>query len=56
VHGAADPFGSIEALREAVALIPAAAQIIPVGGAGHDLKRGRFDAAAAVAALLASAG
>jgi predicted alpha/beta-hydrolase family hydrolase len=56
VHGEADPFGSIEALREAVALIPAAAQIIPVAGAGHDLKRARFDAAPAVAALLASAG
>jgi hypothetical protein len=56
VHGAADPFGSIEALRAAVSLIPAAAQIIPVAGAGHDLKRGRLDAAPVVAALLASAG
>jgi predicted alpha/beta-hydrolase family hydrolase len=39
VHGTADPFGSIEALREAVDLIPAPTDVMPVEGAGHDLKR-----------------
>jgi uncharacterized protein len=39
VHGTADPFGSIEDLREAVALIPARTDVLAVEGAGHDLKR-----------------
>jgi hypothetical protein len=39
VHGTADPFGSIEELREAIALIPARTDILPVEGAGHDLRR-----------------
>jgi len=39
VHGTADPFGSIEALREAVDLIPARTDVMAVEGAGHDLKR-----------------
>jgi predicted alpha/beta-hydrolase family hydrolase len=39
VHGTADPFGSIEELREAVALIPARTDLMAVEGAGHDLKR-----------------
>jgi predicted alpha/beta-hydrolase family hydrolase len=39
VHGAADPFGSLEELREAIALIPARTDLLPVEGAGHDLKR-----------------
>ena len=39
VHGARDGFGSIEELREAIALIPARTEILPVEGAGHDLKR-----------------
>jgi hypothetical protein len=53
VHGTADPFGAIAELRAAVALIPAPTQIIPVEHAGHDLRRGRFDLGAAVAASLA---
>ncbi|HEY3911483.1 MAG TPA: alpha/beta family hydrolase [Stellaceae bacterium] len=52
VQGTADPFGSIAELRAAVALIPAPAQIIAVAGAGHDLKRGRFDFDPVVSALL----
>jgi predicted alpha/beta-hydrolase family hydrolase len=52
IHGTADPFGSIAELREAVRLIPAPARVIPVDGAGHDLRRGRFDLAALVPALL----
>jgi uncharacterized protein len=39
VHGTADPFGSLEELREAMALIPAPTDLLPVEGAGHDLKR-----------------
>lgn len=52
VHGTVDPFGSVEELRSAVSMIPAPAQIIPLEGAGHDLRRGRFDFKAPVAALL----
>lgn len=52
VHGTVDPFGSIEELRSAISVIPASAQIIPLEGAGHDLRRGRFDFKAPVAALL----
>ncbi len=52
VHGTADPFGTIEELEAAIATIPAATRIIPVDGAGHDLRRGRLDLATPVAALL----
>jgi hypothetical protein len=40
VHGTADPFGSLAQLREAMASIPAPTGLLPVEGAGHDLKRG----------------
>ena len=43
VHGTSDPFGSLAELEAAIAAIPAATRLIPVQGAGHDLKRGRFD-------------
>ena len=39
VHGTADPFATLEELREAMALIPARADLLAVEGAGHDLKR-----------------
>ena len=39
VHGSADPFASLEELREAMALIPARTDLLAVEGAGHDLKR-----------------
>ena len=39
VHGARDPFGSLEELREAIAAIPARTDLLPVEGAAHDLKR-----------------
>lgn len=48
VHGTRDPFASTEELRAAMALIPAAARIVEIDGAGHDLERGAFDAAALV--------
>lgn len=38
VHGSHDPFGSLEALRAALGLIPAPARLLPVNGAGHDLR------------------
>jgi uncharacterized protein len=56
VHGTGDPFGSIDELRLAVALIPAASELIPVSGAGHDLKRGHFDFGPVAAALLRPGG
>jgi len=39
VHGAADPFGTLEELRAAMALIPARTALLSVERAGHDLKR-----------------
>jgi uncharacterized protein len=39
VHGTADPFGSLEELRAAVAAIPARTEVLAVERAGHDLKR-----------------
>jgi uncharacterized protein len=39
VHGTKDPFGSLEELRDAMALIPAQTDLVPVEGAGHDLSR-----------------
>ena len=37
VHGTRDPFGSVEALREALQLIPARTALMTIEGAGHDL-------------------
>ena len=36
-HGTADPFGSIDELRAASALIPAPSEIVEVTGARHNL-------------------
>ena len=36
-HGTSDPFGSIEELQAAAALIPAATEVVEVTGARHDL-------------------
>jgi predicted alpha/beta-hydrolase family hydrolase len=36
-HGSSDPFGSLEELRAAAALIPAPTKIVEVTGARHDL-------------------
>jgi predicted alpha/beta-hydrolase family hydrolase len=43
VHGTRDDFGSIEEMRAALQLIPAATTLVPIEGAGHDLNRGKFD-------------
>jgi predicted alpha/beta-hydrolase family hydrolase len=39
VHGTNDPFGSIEELRDSMTLIAGRTDLLPVEGAGHDLKR-----------------
>ena len=52
VQGTADPFGTLAELRQAVAAIPAATRLMPIDGAGHDLRRGRFDLDAVVIAVL----
>jgi uncharacterized protein len=38
VHGARDPFGSLDEIRSALKLIPARNHLVPIQGAGHDLK------------------
>jgi predicted alpha/beta-hydrolase family hydrolase len=43
VSGDRDPFGTLAELETAIAAIPAPARLIPIAGAGHDLKRGRID-------------
>ena len=53
VHGDKDPFGTIDEMQGALALIAAPAKLIPVAGAGHDLKRGRLDWRPAIESLLA---
>ena len=46
VQGSNDPFGSIEEMQAALTLIPAVHTLTIVDGAGHDLRRGRFDLSA----------
>ena len=55
VSGTTDPFGSPAELRAAVGQIKSRTRLMTIDGAGHDLKRGRFDLAAVAAALLALA-
>jgi predicted alpha/beta-hydrolase family hydrolase len=51
ISGTVDPFGSPAELRDAISLIPALTEMITVEGAGHDLRRGRFDLAPILAAV-----
>ena len=37
VHGARDPFGSVDEIDRALQLIPAKKELVKVEGAGHDL-------------------
>ena len=39
VHGSRDPFGALDELRAALALIPGPATLLSIDGAGHDLGR-----------------
>jgi uncharacterized protein len=55
VHGTRDGFGTVAALEAAIAHIPARTALLPVAGAGHDLKRGRIDFAPIIEALRANA-
>ena len=43
VQGANDPFGSIAEMEDALRAIPAPHALMAIEGAGHELKRGRFD-------------
>jgi predicted alpha/beta-hydrolase family hydrolase len=43
LHGSADPFGTPAELQTALTLIPALTNLVILNGAGHDLKKGRFD-------------
>ncbi|HEY1841176.1 MAG TPA: alpha/beta family hydrolase [Mycobacterium sp.] len=55
-HGTSDPFGTLDELRDAAALIPAPTQIVEIAGARHDLGSKTLDvpglAAAAALRLL----
>lgn len=42
VHGSRDPFGSIDEMREHMAIIPAPTELLVRESAGHDLANGRF--------------
>lgn len=48
VHGTKDPFGSIEELRAARALIPARTVLTPIDGVGHDMGNRRAEVCRAV--------
>jgi uncharacterized protein len=50
VHGSRDPFGSIQELKNAIALIPATVQLLEMEGAGHDLGRDHARVAHKIAA------
>ena len=41
VHGSRDPFGTLEEMKAAIALIPAPTQLLAIDGVGHDLGRNR---------------
>ena len=56
-HGTADPFGSLDELRQAAALVAAATTIVEITGARHDLGSKKLDVPAlAVDAALALLG
>jgi predicted alpha/beta-hydrolase family hydrolase len=52
VHGSSDPFGTHAEIELAVGTIPAPTRLLPIDGVGHDLKNGRFNLQAIVAALI----
>src|SRR5258708_7806380 len=56
VHGTTDGFGSIDEMTAALALIPAPTELLPIAGAGHDLKRGKIDFQPIIAAVMRLAG
>ncbi|MBV8536387.1 MAG: alpha/beta fold hydrolase [Alphaproteobacteria bacterium] len=54
VHGTQDPFGTLDEMQRALAVITAPTKLIPIEGAGHDLTRGRLDWRPVMDALLSS--
>jgi predicted alpha/beta-hydrolase family hydrolase len=52
VHGSRDPFGSLEELRQAIALIAAQTRLIEVPGAGHELGRAHAELATRIVSAL----
>jgi uncharacterized protein len=52
VQGSRDPFGSIDELKIALALIPAPLQLLEIEGAGHDLGRNPSAVAPRIASAL----
>jgi len=48
VSGSRDPFGSLDELKRAMALIPASVKLLEIEGAGHDLGRDRAGLAAKI--------
>ena len=54
VHGARDPFGTIDEMRSAIALIPAATKLEVIENAGHDLGRSPAKTAQRIASALQS--
>lgn len=48
VQGTSDPFATVEELRNALTLIPAQTALVQIDGAGHDLKKARFDIASLI--------
>jgi uncharacterized protein len=53
VSGTNDPFGSPPELEKAISLAPSHPQLLLIEGAGHDLKRGKFNLAPTLSALRA---
>lgn len=49
VHGSRDPFGSLDELKSAIALIPAPVRLLEIEGAGHDLGRDHLELPAKIA-------
>ncbi|GBE65417.1 hypothetical protein MFM001_18790 [Mycobacterium sp. MFM001] len=45
-HGTSDPFGSLDEVRDAAALIPAPTEVVEITGARHDLGAKSLDVAA----------
>jgi len=43
VHGSRDPFGSLDEIHAALALISSPVELLAIEGAGHDLSRGGHD-------------
>ncbi len=49
VHGTRDPFGTLDELKGAIALIPAAVQLLEIESVGHDLGRDHSNVATKIA-------